>query len=189
MSIYGSKKITCKFLLQPIIESTILQPMRRIQQSSNLSQTQSTLWQSVVHVRHQETILIIRSKQDNQSAKRRKFHSYQQLINICMNSFLHLRTLNLRNTGTPIGKILRIKLPVDRRDLCRSTAGTSSTGHKMSSTIKPGLKALLRLYRLPTDDATSQPLTQLALETTVPVILLTGFPPHNRFHSRAEYYP
>jgi len=42
MFIYGSKKIMSKFLLQPIIKSTILQPMRRIQKSSNLSQTQST---------------------------------------------------------------------------------------------------------------------------------------------------
>jgi hypothetical protein len=94
-----------------------------------------------VHVRHHETILLkLRSKQDDQSVKRRKFDSDQQLIIICMNFFLHLRTLNLRNTGTPIDKILRIKLPVDQRDLCRSTAGTSSTGHKMSSTINPGLK-------------------------------------------------
>jgi hypothetical protein len=42
-------------------------------------------WQSVVHVRDHETILLkLRSKQDNQSVKRRKFDSDEQLINICM---------------------------------------------------------------------------------------------------------
>jgi hypothetical protein len=119
--------------------------MRRIQQSSNLSQTQI----KAQYYDNQLCTLDITRQYYWSYALNKMIKAWSEESLIAINSwslsvwiyFLHLRTLNLRNTGTPIDKILRIKLPVDRRDLCRSTACTSSTGHKMSSTINPGLKS------------------------------------------------
>jgi hypothetical protein len=158
MSIYGSKKITSKFLLQPIIESTILQPTRRIQQSSNLSQTQIK-----AQYDNQLCTLDITRQYYWSYALNKTIKAWSEESLIAINSwsmsvwiyFLHLRTLNLRNTGTPIDKILRIKLPVDEIRVALPLAPTL-LDTRWSSTITPGLKALLRLYTLPTDDATSQ---------------------------------